>query len=382
MMKRGHASIRLIQFYVLIAGLTPGWACADDRRPQKPFRLNATATIGPIGAVYSTGAMAINNRRVQGQQVIWDGDLIEMLAGTNANVLLDQVGQVTLANGASVRLTTKLAESDEDYPRPTLVVSLFKGEMVARLTQETGAYIEAGGAVYTASSGASFRIEIREGRAVIHEASGAVTLTPRQGPVQVIARGVRGRPTNSAGHEQLDTKIRMLEVLIHQSEKRYRRSAIRRVSYTPGATPIHAEQIQTDQVTEPLANRLVHYNIQPPDMGDILDPVSGQPTTTALTNADGVARVIFRAGDHEARGQVVARIELTPEELANTNSVPPPGEYTWDVSITKPGFFQRNRYKILIAAGGVSIGCILWCSPGTSDGNKPLQQVPPPVIKP
>ena len=63
MRQGGHLAVRLILLFVLVAGLTPTWAHADDYSPRQPLRHRATAVFVPIGMVYSSGAMFINQRR-------------------------------------------------------------------------------------------------------------------------------------------------------------------------------------------------------------------------------------------------------------------------------------------------------------------------------
>jgi hypothetical protein len=389
MTKHGHRSIRLILLLVLVTGLLPRWVRADDRSQQKPFRPYATSAFGPIGMVYSSGALVINNRRAQGQQMIWDGDLLETLAGTNANVLLNLIGQVTLANSATVRLATKPAELDGDNRDPMLVAALVKGDMAVRLEPKAGAYIEAGGSAYTASRGANFRIEVREGKAVIHEASGTLRIAPQPNRAAIKIFGVLPKQANpSATNGQFKTHTNNETKVQHRVVKIRGLSTTRLVSYTPGATPIPVEKTQTAQVTENLAHRFVRFTeikLQPSGggIGEIIDEngrvivdKNGQVIDGAMTDAEGIVTVIFRAGDESATGQIVVTVDLTPEEMADTTTITTPGKYTWDVTITKPGFLRR-RNKILMAAAA-ALGIIVCCL--IPHGKEPLQQKPPPVI--
>ncbi|MEN3330876.1 MAG: hypothetical protein V7641_241 [Blastocatellia bacterium] len=368
MTRHGDYSIRLILLLVLIVRLVPGLARADDGSPPKPFRAYRTAAFGPIGAVYSSEAMAINNRRVQGQQIIWDGDLLETFAGANANAWLDLVGQVTLANRATVRLT---AELDEDQRHPLLVAALIKGDMAVRLASEASAYIEAGDSAYSASRGASFRIAMRDGKAVIHEVSGAVTIKPQRKKATIKARGLLGRPKNPAGNEQLNLKTKERAELKALFEKISSPSTTRLVAYRRGATLIPVETMQSDQVIEKFANRVVNLQVQPPGIGTIED-AAGRVIDSTVTDAEGIIlNVYFRAGDNQATGQIIATTSLAPDELADIT----PGSYTWDVTITKPGIFRTRNILILAAAAGIIVAC---CHPR----KKTPQQNPPPQIQP
>lgn len=374
MTKHGHCSIRLLLLVVLITGLVPRYARADEGSHDKPFRLYATAAFGPIGVVYSSGAMTINNRLAQGQQAIWDGDLIETLAGASANVTLDVTGQVTLASGAAVRLATKPTAVDEDNVGHVLVASLVKGDMVVRLKQEARAYIEAGGSAYTTSWGASFRIEVREGGAIIHEANGSVRIEPRIDSPTFKARAVRTRlPIIEIQNAPVRTKVNQRSrPLAHQWRKYYRRTISQMVAYRPDALLVSNQTTQPQQIEEPVANRVVFLRVEPPDIGQIVN-AADQVIDSALTDSNGVVTFFFRAGGNRAEGDVVATLAPDPGD--------PPGtqieEYRRRVIIWKSGIWTPRNILLMSAAATVVI--IVCCGPKERG---PLEQNPPPIFNP
>lgn len=372
MTEPAHRSTRFLLLFVLIAGLIPRSAHADDIGQQKPVRLNATETYGPIGAIYSPGTAGINGRSVQGKQAIWGGDLIETFKGAKASVLLDAVGQMTLGNDAKVRLSTKLAALDDNGSGPVLVASLIRGDIVVRLNQEANAYIEAGGSAYTSSSGASFRIEIREGKAVIREANGSVTIDLQHNRSRIEPRAV-----NIKGEEisivplKARVKKRSSEIGIF-FKKLIERQKTRAVSYNPGAQLTNDQTTQTELVT----NRLVHFRVEPPNIGQIVN-AAGQVITSERTDSRGIVTVYFQAGDNPATGQIIANVELSPEDIADgTTAI----EYRQDVIIMPGGVSLRT--KILVTAGAAGLGGILWCCVIHKDPQHVPVQNPPPVIIP
>src|ERR1051326_2740996 len=107
MMQAKHSITALCLILILIAGLTPTLARADEGiREDKPLRLYATAMRGPIGTVLSYDAMAINGREARGDRPIWGGEMIRAPFNNSAQVLLESVGQVILKRGAVASLAT------------------------------------------------------------------------------------------------------------------------------------------------------------------------------------------------------------------------------------------------------------------------------------
>src|SRR5437588_4231178 len=174
-----HRAVGSCLILILIGSLIAKTARAEDggRDHNKPIRLYATAAFGPIGSLAwnsPAGKATINGRLADGEQAIWNGDVIETTAGANVRVLLNSMGQVTLMS-ARVRLATSLTRlDDDDVTRRVLIASLTRGDMLVNLQQEAAAYVEACGSGYTSSRGASFRIGIREGQAAVDIVTGTV----------------------------------------------------------------------------------------------------------------------------------------------------------------------------------------------------------------
>jgi hypothetical protein len=375
-MRQGRQpAVRLILLFVLVAGLTPTWAHADDDSPRQPLRHRATAVFVPIGMVYSSGAMFINQRRMQGHQPIWDGDRVETPAGDMANIWLDRVGQLTLAGGTSVRLAAKPAPLDEAHSGHVLVASLVQAEMAVRLDQEASAYIEAGRSAYTASPGASFRMEVREGEAVIDEVRGAVRLESQRKIVSIKPRAVNARGV-TIPNDALKVKTSEKKPFYILWEKIYGTSTTRLVAYVPGEMPASRERAQPAQAITVGANRIVRFAVKPQGAGEIVDQ-NGRSLTEARTNAQGIVTdVFFRARNQPGDAEIVANIDITLDELNDPETRTTAEAYTRAVSISKPGFWRtRNRLIMAAAAAAVITCCVI-----PHDHKPPLKQIPPPII--
>jgi hypothetical protein len=370
MTKRVPRSIHALLLFILIADLIPVSARADEIGQPNPYSLRETGAFGPIGEVYSSGAVTINGRSVQGEHLIWGGDLVKTLNGANATVLLDAVGQVTLENGATVRLSTKLAELEDNGKNHVLVASLVTGDITVRLNQQASAYIEAGGSTYATSRGAIFRIEIREGKTIIHETNGVVTPELQPRPPRIEPRTVNSRhiviPTTP-----VKAKVKERSELRILWEKYYERPKNRLVSYITGARLISD---QTTQPGEKVTNRVVRFRVEPAGIGQIVN-AAGQVIDSAITDSTGTVTVIFQAGDRPNSGQIIANIDLDPSDIADGTTAL---EYRRDVVITKGGI--PNRIKILMAVGAASLGGVLWCCVIRDPKRTPAQNPPPIVI--
>lgn len=369
--------IGLLLLFVLAAGLYPNSAHADGDDHQKAFRLYATAAFGPIGSLYSSGSVAINGRRTEGQQMVWGGDLIETLDDASAGVMLDAIGQVTLRNGAMVRLSTKPAGIDEDKSRHILVASLADGDMVVKLDNNATAYIEAGGSAYTTSWGASFRIGVLEGRVIIHESSGSVKIEPYEKQLTFVTIQRLGSGSNfiriPKTRVNLGTKQRRR--IDGLAEKGSKPSTNRLISYTPGITLTPGKTTQSTQIANPAADRMVRFSVDPPSIGQIVN-AADQVIDEAPTDSQGLVTVYFRAGDKAAAGLIKANILPNEEDLRDGIISEP---YEREVSIRKLGFFRRNRNKLLIAAAAAAVTVVIVCC---KNPKLPLQQNPPPDIDP
>lgn len=136
--------------------------------------LNAEPKITPIGKVESAGRIMINGRVASGKEAIWDGELLQIPADSNADVSLENIGQVTLKGGAVVRLATVLAKSKDRINRRALSASVVNGEVDVKLNDEAMAFVQAGRSAYLTKAGADFHVSVRDDVAKLNALNGAV----------------------------------------------------------------------------------------------------------------------------------------------------------------------------------------------------------------
>ena len=190
-MKNKRTSTVILMMLFFAASLAPLPTVADGADEQRPIRFYASARFGPIAkvncsvaAVGGAGSVVIDGRAVAGEQSLWGGELIQATGGASARVSFDSIGEVSLPSGAAARLSTSVSDSD-GTGRNVIVAWLISGDMKLRLAGDAGAYVEAAGSAFTATTGAAFRVVINdEGRAEAHATTGEVRreaqVTPQQ----------------------------------------------------------------------------------------------------------------------------------------------------------------------------------------------------------
>jgi len=322
---------------IIVLSLTSTAVYAGDGNEDRPIRLRAIETFGPIGQValnpLGNGTAAINGRVVHDEQMIWNGDLIETAADTRTRVLLDSIGQVTLRGGAMVRLSTTLTTLDDDSHRSVLIASLASGDMTVSLRPEALAYIEASGSAITASCGANFRVGIHEGRAVINVANGDVRAEP-QAERGLKIRFVKPNP------DPLKPPIDLgLATDVARRETREMQFQV------------------TDEHDKPVPDLPLTLTV----VGKI-GSFGNASTVTGTTNAQGFVSSPFTAGPSPAQGSIEANIPGT-----NTTC-------RVEVRVKSKSPITRNRLLLAGAALAATIIIIIDPLPGTPG----INQVPPP----
>lgn len=317
---------------------TAVYAAASTGNEERPIRLYAIETFGPIGRVGTSplgnSTASINGRMVHCEQMIWNGDLIEAVADTRTRVLLDSVGQITLRGGARVRLATTFTTLDDNSHRSVLIASLAGGDMTVSLRPEAFAYIEASGSAITASGGANFRVVIREGRAVIDIANGDVRAESQDAQRVLKIRFVKPNP------DPLKPPIDLgLATDVERRETREMQFQV------------------TDEHDKPVPDLPLTLTV----VGKI-GSFGNASTVTGTTNAQGIVSSPFTAGPSPAQGSIDANIPGT-----NTSC-------RVEVRVKSKTLITRNRLLIAGAAIATTIVIIVDPFPGTPG----INQVPPP----
>lgn len=346
-MKLRYAATGLLLITALTAGLAPGRAWASDNSADqgRPIRLYASTRFGPIGAVktnsLTSGAVAIDGRVAQGEELIWGGELIKVLADHTVRVAFDSIGQVTLARGAMVRFAYARGSAD-DTGYNVLVASIIDGSVDVKLNASAGAYVEAPTSAFTASRGASFSVRVEEGRASLSTAVGVVRVQDQAVPQDVNIRVVDelGRPVSSGS--QLSVRAR----------------STRQV------------QVQvTDKNDKPLPDLPVLFSLGNPCLGSLgLGALAGL-TMMQKTDKRGIATVPLIAGAAKCAASILVKVEGTNASVTIQTKIQP------NVSLVTP----RNAL-LAAAAAGAAIGTYIAVS--NSGGTEKLTPVPPPIIKP
>lgn len=268
-------STGLCAIIVLSVVVAPPSARAEGSNAEidRPIRLFATASAGPIGAVAANGLFAVNGREAPAGQVIWSGDLLDS-RGASVSVSLESIGEVALAKGTSVRLASRR----QGEQGATLVASLGRGEISVALEQTASAYVRVGRSEYASSKGASFLASSREG---------LVSMAVRVGEVRAEAQSNQHQYTiRPVGHG--DT------VKVHAG-------GLRRL------------QVQVLEDDKPVPGVGVNFAL---DTSGAVIGLLGMGTlsgTTAnvVTDADGMAAVQFVARDSSGSSPISATIEGT-----------------------------------------------------------------------
>ena len=305
---------------------------SDD---EKPFRLSTRAMESPIGFIAGDisgqNSIAINGQRVYGAQPLWSGDLVQTLSSPSVQLSLPSLGQVALAKGTTVRLAASNAVTAEANSTRRLIASLSAGEMVVKLEERTGAYIETRGSVYTTSDGANFRFHAREGQPTFVAMKGEVVLEKPSGQKKYSLRPV------GHGNKMEIYKGDLQQIRIQFIDDKNRLMAEVPVMFSMGPSD---------------GTRLGHLG---------LGALAGTSFRT-LTNAQGIAYVPFTAGRKEGTVSITAVAEDTGD--------------TWsgEIEIDSDNRASKAGWIALAVAGAV-VGTIVIVK--LVRENDPIQTLPP-----
>ncbi|HSB11110.1 MAG TPA: hypothetical protein VLM38_16600 [Blastocatellia bacterium] len=266
---------------VLTLALTPGPASAGGSSSERPIRLFATATAGPIGTAQTLSPLSINGRVCGGEQVIWGGETLQTF-GTGAQLDFDQIGTVALARDTLARFASARTVLEDDTSGSVLIVSLISGVATLKLGAGAGAYVEAAGSVFTASRGAKFKLAVQQGHAALTTIAGKVTedqLPQADLKIQVVDE--LGRPVASGS--QLSVRARA------------------------------SRQIQvrvTDKDDRPVPDAPVIFLLGGQG-GTLGTGTTAGTSVTVATNAQGIATTSFTAGPASGSTSVTATVAGT-----------------------------------------------------------------------
>ncbi|HWN98681.1 MAG TPA: hypothetical protein VNS63_05360 [Blastocatellia bacterium] len=330
------ASVWLL-IVALVLGLAPGPAAAHENSggEDRPVRLRVTARFSPIGSIVGNltepGAAMIDGRIAAAQQHIWGGELLQAPTDATVRVSFDLTGEAALATGALARFGVIPADNGAQV----LVASILRGSVNFKLRPDAGAYVEAAGSAFTASSGARFSVGVLDGKALLKVVSGNVAASEPGAQQKYILRP----PAGQGG------------------------------SISVAARATRQVQIQvTDENDRPVPDLAILFTLGDPCLGTLGIGAAAGTTFTEKTDRRGIATVPLIAGAAKCAGTLVAKVQGTDIT------------YTYRVQVqSNTGFWNLQNSLIVagIAAAGLTTGIIL-----TNQSGDPIQPVPPPKVTP
>lgn len=127
---------------------------------------------GAIGIIESAGVVTINGRAANGSFTLWGDELVSTT--TNARIVFGALGEVAISPGAMVQLKMENAKLLEAAGSQAFSAKLLAGEMKVKLHNDSGALVNSVDSEFTASKGSQFKVDLREGRAMIQTTTGTV----------------------------------------------------------------------------------------------------------------------------------------------------------------------------------------------------------------
>ncbi len=275
--KRGVVITGLL-ILVLSLSLTTQPASARGGDDDPPIRLFASTGFAPIGVARSLGEMAINGRLFRGERTLWGGELIQAPASANLLLAFDDAGEVRLKPGTVARVSLGRSHFEDQPNGRVVIATLICGVARFDLRDNTTAYVETAGSVYTASRGASFSLARLAGVARLDELNGRVEVAAQaaQEVRKIAPLDDGGRPIAARG--KIQVRLRSTRSLQFQV---------------------------TDDKDKPLPDIPVIITLGSTAHGAF---GSGVASITATTNANGIASVNLVSGVAQGSDSIVAEI--------------------------------------------------------------------------
>lgn len=334
MTMRRWISTNLCTVIFLSVTLAPKSARADSgsRENDRPIRLYATASNGPIGSIASYGALTINGHGAYAGQLVWSGDLLHSNGNSRISVSLESIGEITLARGTAVRLSTRHMTLDQGGKGYTLIASLAQGKIAVTLEHAASAYVRAGASEYASSGGAAFVVTVRQAHAAIDVKSGEV-----RDEAQTSQRQYTIRPVGHGSNIKVPAGgLRRLQMQVLEDDRPVSGAAVTFALDTSGAV-----------------------------VGLLgLGTLSGT-TATVITGADGIAAVQFVARNLSGSSPISATVEGTRVS------------WTGQITVTTKGVSRGTGWVIVALIGAGAAAGIAYALTREKDS----LQAQPPVVK-
>lgn len=296
---------------------------------DRPIRLYASASTGPIGVVRGNGVV-INGRQAAAGHSIWSGDLLDSRSASR--VSLESIGEITLMHGTTLRLATRHTTLGEDARGFTLIAALARGEIAVKLERVANAYLRVGRSEYASSEGAAFLASARGGLASVVVKTGEVREEAQTPQHQYTIRPV--------GH---DSNIRVP---------------------TGGLRRIQLQVLEDDKPVPGVA-LMFALDTSGAVVGVLgLGTLSGT-TANVVTDAEGMAAVQFVARDSSGSSPISATVEGTRVS------------WTGQIIVTSGGPSRSKGWAIAVMLGAGAAAGIAYALTREDDS----LDAQPPVVK-
>jgi hypothetical protein len=328
----------LIAAFVLSGshGLVAATGSSDGGFARVPTSIKAAIGTVSLNMVSHT-PFTIDGRRAVGDQLIWGGELIEVPHSASARIVIETVGHVSLGAGTAVKLGPVVS----DDGKPMLRLWLYAGSVSVTLHPSATASVVSFDHGFTAATGATFRVAVRDRQPVLSTISGEVRSEQQTPAADVNIRIVDdlGRPVSSGSQFSVRARsTRQIQVQV------------------------------TDKNDKPIPDLPVLFSLGNPCLGTLgIAGVAGAAVFQKKTDNRGIAAVILTAGAARCAGAIVARVEGTNAAV----------EFNAQVA-EKKGFWNAKNTTLItlaLAAAGVGIGFAI---ANANDDDEPVRQVPAP----
>lgn len=329
-----------------------------------PLRLYANPMAGMIGTVEAPKAMMINGRRVQGRELIWDGEILQAPPDASARVTIDGLGQVTLAAASSLKLSTTTVRPDERSTRRVLVASIISGEAIFRLQPDSAAVVGTAGSSFAAEGGAHFRLIARDGKAVVEAASGSVVSIGRY-VIELTMPVAELMDSLALAREQM-------------TPRKYRIGPVG-FGYQTIVPPRTTQELRFKVVNEngtPAAAVLVAFRLSQAEgkpVGTLGNGLLRTLSYTGTTNAEGTITVPFTAGEEAGSVSLNATVNDSPPTRTSVVVVPGNG--------SEKGFWTPRHAIPVLLTGAAILGLGLGVA-ATREDKLPIKRTGNLVIVP
>lgn len=329
-----YKAISIGLMMVIIPGALCQTLAADSGigEDDKPFRLYATALSGaPIASLTAFNDTTINGREINGTQAIWGGEVIRTTKAS-ARLTGEHFGHVTMLATSLAKFSLGESLTPDGDRIKTLIAAVISGGVKVQLQPNTSAYIEAGGLVFQATPGASFRLTMSGEIPTLNIESGKVqtqTTPQRRYTVRPVGMGaklsVRARST------------RQIQVQV------------------------------TDENDKPVPDLPILFALGQGSGGVLGSGAAAAANVTVTTNAQGLATTSFTAGQSAGGTSISATVP-------GTNA-----SWTGEIKVnSSSGFLNPTNVAILAAAAAGIIATVVVLA-NRNQSREPILARPPDV---